>query len=92
MADVPHAPSTAPATLSCEEVAARMFDFVEGELDDHDHAIVERHLAECPMCAEFVRTYSAVGGLVRSALEVEVDESLQAELDAAIFGALAQSA
>lgn len=87
MADTPF-----PPVLTCEEVAARLFDFVEGELDDEEHALVEAHLAVCPDCEEFARTYSAVGGLVRSALEVEVDDALQAELDAAIFGALAQSA
>jgi len=87
MADNPTTP-----VLTCEEVAARLFDYVEGELDDHEHALVEQHLALCPDCAEFTRTYSAVGGLVRSALELEVDDALQAELDAAIFGAIAQSA
>lgn len=81
-----------PPTLSCEEVAARLFDFVEGELSDEEHALVEEHLGMCPDCAEYTRTYSAVGGLVRSALELEVDDALQAELDAAIFGALAKSA
>ncbi len=87
MADTPM-----PPVLTCEEVAARLFDFVEGELEDQDHILMEQHLAVCPDCKEFVRTYSAVGQLVRSAMEVEVDDTLQAELDAAIFGALAQSA
>lgn len=30
--------------------------FVDNALDEHATARVERHLAVCPMCAEFVRT------------------------------------
>ncbi len=87
----PTPPASLP-TLSCAQVAALVFDYFEGELTDEQHAFVAEHLALCPDCAEFVRTYSAVGGLVRNAMEVEVDPELQAELDAAIFGALALTA
>jgi len=87
----PNAPA-GPPTLTCEQVAVLVFDFVEGELTDEQHALVAEHLSLCPECAEFVRTYSAVGGLVREAMEVEVDAHLQAELDAAIFGALSLTA
>jgi anti-sigma factor RsiW len=81
-----------PQACSCDEVAERLLDFVEGDLADADHVRIERQIQGCVPCAELVRTYSAVGGLVRAAMEVEVDAALQAELDAAIFGALSQSA
>ncbi len=84
-------PNEAPL-LSCEEVAAMLFEYVEGELDDHQHALVEAHLSLCPHCESFVRSYASVGGLVRAALEVTVDKHLQDELDAAIFAAIRASA
>jgi hypothetical protein len=85
-------PAAGPQTLTCAQVAALVFDFSEGELTDDQHALVAEHLSLCADCAEFVRTYSAVGRLVRHAMEVQVDPELQAELDAAIFGALAVTA
>lgn len=86
-----NAPASAPG-LTCEQVAVLVFDFVEGELSPEEHGLVAAHLSRCSACAEFVRTYSAVGGLVREAMEVEVDDGLQAELDAAIFDALSRIA
>ena len=83
-------PSTAPMT--CEELASRLFDYVEADLSDEECSRVEQHLAGCADCADLVRTYTAVGSLVRTALDVEVDDALQAELDAAIFAALEDSA
>ena len=85
-------PPAGASELTCEQVAVAVFDFVEGELPDEQHARIAAHLSGCAECAEFVRTYSAVGGLVRGAMEVDVDEQLQAELDAAIFGALSRIA
>ena len=85
-------PPADPDELTCEQVQAHVFDFVEGDLSEALHDAVRAHLDRCPPCTEFVRTYSAVGGLVRSAMEVEVDDALQAELDAAIFAALEQTA
>ena len=87
----PNPPAGNPR-LTCEQVAVLVFDFVEGDLPDAQHERIAAHLSGCAECAEFVRTYSAVGGLVRGAMEVEVDDQLQAELDAAIFGALSRIA
>lgn len=83
---------TPTAPMTCDELAMRLFDYVEADLSEVEVTRVEQHLAACTDCAELVRTYSAVGSLVRTALDVEVDETLQAELDAAIFEALADSA
>ena len=83
---------TATASMTCDELAMRLFDYVEGDLFEAELTRVEQHLADCADCAELVRTYSAVGSLVRTALDVEVDDALQAELDAAIFAALEDSA
>ena len=94
-APVPEPPMSLPsptAPMTCEELATRLFDYVEGDLSDAECTRLEQHLGGCADCAELVRIYSAVGSLVRTALDVEVDDTLQAELDAAIFEALADIA
>jgi mycothiol system anti-sigma-R factor len=48
--------------LSCEEVIARLFDYLDRELDDRQAAEIERHLARCRDCfsrSEFERRLRA---------------------------------
>lgn len=39
-----------PRELSCEEVIARLFDYLDRELDDRQAAEIEHHLARCRDC------------------------------------------
>lgn len=44
--------------ISCEEVVAHLFDYLDGEMDAHKRADIDRHLEECRGCcsrAEFER-------------------------------------
>ena len=36
---------------SCEDIEALLFDYIDGELDSSDSALVEAHIAKCPVCA-----------------------------------------
>ncbi len=77
--------------LSCHQVSELLFDYVENDIDDQTAAQVEAHLAGCPDCQRFVEEYAQVRGLVRDGLELQVDDALQSELDAAVFAAIARA-
>lgn len=36
--------------LTCEESLARVYEYLDGELDASDHEAVRRHLAKCRNC------------------------------------------
>lgn len=38
------------AELSCEETLARVYEYLDGELDLGDHEAVRRHLEKCRRC------------------------------------------
>jgi anti-sigma factor (TIGR02949 family) len=75
-------------SLSCEEVRDRLWDFIDGELVDHEAAAVQRHLEKCGRCypeydwnrayAEFVRGAGqrmVPPGLRRRVFEALLEES-----------------
>ena len=58
--------------INCEEALRLLAQHLDGELEDHDHEQVERHLSSCRSCysrAEFERELKA---RVRDAGEAEV--------------------
>ena len=38
--------------FTCPQVADRLSDYVEGDLDDRDRLLLEAHLADCPSCRQ----------------------------------------
>lgn len=78
--------------LNCDEVLAYVSESPVEDLPPEVQEAVFEHLEVCPDCRTFMAAYDSVAPMVRSALEVEVDEALQAELDAAVLEAIAQSA
>ncbi len=57
---------------TCKETIALLLDFVEGKLSADDRAALEAHLAGCPPCVEFVKSYQATPGILRKSLAVEM--------------------
>lgn len=74
--------------LTCEQLTDLLLDRELGELAPGVVAEMEAHDAVCPNCVAFARTYGAVPAMVRDALTMQVTDELQAELDAAVLGAL----
>lgn len=77
---------------TCKDVAQQMIDYQLGELAESEVGEIDAHLTICPRCARFARTYMAIPVMVRAALEQELDEATQADLDRMIHDALAHSA
>jgi predicted anti-sigma-YlaC factor YlaD len=46
-----------PAELTCREVTDFVADYLSGELALDVRAVFDEHLAECPDCVTYLRTY-----------------------------------
>jgi Putative zinc-finger len=56
--------------MNCAEIEILVCDYVDGTLPADRKAEVERHLAECPACAELARDSAAAVAVIASAAEV----------------------
>jgi len=69
-----------PGDLSCAELVELVTDYLEGALSPEDRDEVEKHLAICKGCAEYVRqmreTIAASGALQPEPLSEEAREKL----------------
>ena len=57
--------------MTCADFDILICDYVEGVLDAAHSAEVERHLAECPACAEMARDSAAAVAFMERAADVE---------------------
>ena len=44
---------------TCKEVVEYLMSYLEGELSPAEREVFERHLAMCPPCVAYLRTYEA---------------------------------
>jgi anti-sigma factor RsiW len=69
-----------PYELSCDELVELVTDYLEGALAADERDEVEKHLAICKGCVEYVRqmrkTIAASGALAREPLSQEAREKL----------------
>lgn len=40
--------------LVCREAVALMSDYIDGVLDERDRKLLDVHLADCPLCTEYL--------------------------------------
>lgn len=80
------ADETAVATIPCEEASARLFEYLDGELDDVSEEEVRSHLDVCKVCyprVQFEKHFmdalqrSQNGGRVSENLRARVLQSLE---------------
>lgn len=57
--------------MNCALVEPLICDYVDGTLPLDQRALVERHLAECPSCAEMARDSAAAVAFIGKAADVE---------------------
>src|SRR5215510_9274376 len=57
--------------MTCAELESLICDYVDGALAAEQMAVVKRHLAECPACAELARDSAAAVAFIDSAADVE---------------------
>ena len=54
-----------PHSTPCPEVLSWVYDFLDGEIDDNNRAVVIAHLDECPPCLQQYSLEKMVKALVQ---------------------------
>ena len=81
-----------PMRLTCEEVFARLDDFLDRELDATELTQVRQHLDECAVCAGEQRfERSVLEGIKQKVRRIAAPAGLLARVEAAIARARAES-
>jgi len=79
-----------PSSLTCREFVAFLADYLEGRLDEPQRARFDRHLAACPSCVSYTRSYRESVRLARCAfslLDERVPDEVPEDLVRAILDA-----
>lgn len=79
-----------PAPVSCREFVALLHDYLLGMLDAEATAAVNAHLAACPSCVAYLKSYEASIRMGRIALSV-ADDPLPPEVPEALVRAILQT-
>lgn len=81
--------------LTCREIADFLMDYVSGSLPVARLSEFEKHLAVCPACVDYLRTYKATVRLTRAALHSpagnDIPPAVPEELVRAILAARERS-
>ena len=66
---------------TCKELVELLADYLEGQLPPEVAREIDQHLADCPPCLNFLKTYRATTHLIREVacedIPPEVGERLQ---------------
>jgi len=57
--------SNQPRKLKCDEAIRLLFEYIDDELEQHDHEAVEAHLEECRACFSRMEFDKRLQGLVK---------------------------
>ncbi len=65
--------------VSCKECVDLLMDYLEGQLDPNIQTRLSDHLAECPPCINFLKTYKACSQLAERLRDQQVQIPLEVE-------------
>ncbi len=66
--------------FTCKESIDLLLEYLDGDMSDEQARHLEAHLAACPPCIDFLRTYRATPGICRWALKKQMPEELSQRL------------
>ena len=70
-----------PHETKCSEVLARVYEYLDGEMDEHDVAKIRQHLEECRPCLSQYDVDMALKALLRRSCACEpAPEELRARI------------
>jgi anti-sigma factor RsiW len=83
---------TAARKLTCRELIEFLDDYLEGELAREELESFEAHLAVCPYCVDYLKSYRETVRLGRAALSLDgpVPDDVPEDLVAAILASRAK--
>ena len=67
-------------STTCRECIDAMMDYVDGRLSAADRADFDAHLAMCPPCVDFLRSYRETPEILRRATAVDMPMEMTAML------------
>lgn len=77
-----------PWMITCREFDQSIYDYVEGDLSEHQLTVFNRHKRACPICRNFLKTYSATHkatGQITPHSDLIIDDTVPQELVEAIL-------
>ncbi|MDZ4685207.1 MAG: zf-HC2 domain-containing protein [Planctomycetaceae bacterium] len=77
--------------LTCQEVIDYLSAYVARELPPDEQTAMERHLAVCPPCVNFLKTFRTTLAVARSSKRLPTEEELPEELVRAVLAARQRS-
>jgi anti-sigma factor (TIGR02949 family) len=77
--------------FNCRESIHLLLDFLDGEMPEAEAKELQEHLAQCPPCVDFLKTYRATSGLCRKALHKQMPPQLSDKLTEFLRGKLKKS-
>lgn len=67
-------------THTCNDALKHLVDYLEGDMDPAASQQFEAHLAACPPCVNFLKSYKSTGKVCKKALEREMPEEMKQSL------------
>lgn len=64
------------APPTCRDGAAVLMDYLEGALSAAEAARIDEHVARCPRCVAFIRSYRETPRILRGATEPAIPADL----------------
>ena len=71
---------TEKKTIDCEEALARLFEYIDHELNGHRHDEMEDHLSKCRSCYSRLEFEKKLHQHLKSATEQKAPEELQSKI------------
>lgn len=75
----------------CKDSIHKLLDFLDGDLSADEQQKLSEHLAACPPCAEFMKSYKATPGMCKKALAAKMPEELSNKLSEFLKNRIKQS-
>ena len=66
-----------PRQLECDEAIKMVLEYLDNELETHDHDALEAHIHKCRACYTRVEFEKRLKGIVKEAPSVAVPDSLK---------------
>jgi anti-sigma factor (TIGR02949 family) len=70
--------------ITCEEAVRRLWEYLDGTLDEADREAVDEHLSFCRRCCGEAEFAKELRTFLRSSADVELPEDVRARLTATL--------
>ncbi|MDH5772058.1 MAG: mycothiol system anti-sigma-R factor [Rhodospirillaceae bacterium] len=67
--------------LDCKEVVKKIFEYLDGELDEHTHADIEHHMDHCRSCFSRAEFEAELKNKVKNNAEEKAPDELKNRID-----------